>query len=90
MKCFWYWGGERETQLEITGEGTGGVLFFTPSHNNTHAPAGLWGPFDGGAPHPVTHTHVHVQTRTHNINTNAHTHKGMFAPIHAHKGQVLV
>ncbi len=38
--------------------GTGGVLFFTPSYNNTHAPAGLWGASwgGGGSPHPVTHT----------------------------------
>ncbi len=39
--------------------GTGGVLFFTPSYNNTHAPAGLWGAswgVGGGSPHPVTHT----------------------------------
>jgi len=55
------------------------VLFFTPSHNNTHAPAGLWGPFDGGG---STSCNTHMYTCTHTINTNAHTHKGTFTRIY--------
>ncbi len=68
--------------------GTGGVLFFTPSYNNTHAPAGLWGASWGGGVSASCNTHV--QTLNHNKHTDAHTHKGTFTPIRAHKGQVLV